>query len=286
MKRVIILIGIILTIPFITTAQYSLPNIPDAATLEQLQTIAPPEFQDSLRQLQELQRLLENPTIFNESVSPGNGFPLDLLWRAETLVPPGFRGKALPVAGSQIIVQALTPTQNPAQLEYTWIVEDYSSSIQGPEVEGRGLDSFTFSAESKTPNFTHQIKVVATNPRTGDSATARLEIPVKKGEVHLYTDGLWPRRINSRFSGLPGETITLVAKPFYFIAANLAQLNFSWRVGDEKLASDNEPGVLRLNVNSRTPLGAEQTVAVTVEPVGNRDFRQQARISSQFIVGP
>lgn len=288
MNRLTILIIILLTTPLLAAAQYSLPNIPNAAIFDELRSLAPPELQGSFRQLQELQRLLEDNQFLAEEISsPKNDFPVDILWKTNTFVPAGYPGKALPISGSPITVIAVTPTQNPNELDYAWIVEDASSSIQGPEAQGVSEQIFTLNAEGKIPNFTHSIKVIITNLKTGAAATAGITILVKKPEVHLYSSDFWPQRINSQLTGLPATTLTVVARPFYFPADNLEDLVFIWQFDESQATSDAEPNILKLNISSQMPLGIERLISVTVKPRGRgSSWQETARVSSRFIVGP
>src|SRR3989344_1815145 len=201
-----------------------------------LEQVSPEELQ----QLQDVLQGLSDGTLYQQP-SVGNDFNLDLLWKADTLVPYDYPGKALPGPNSVINIYALADVPAPERLTYSWIVEDASSYREGPDLVGRGQDVFTWFTFI-IPGYTHRIKVTVEDTLTGKSASARLELRTVRPEIRLY------RAINNSYNNLsprnldlaPGQETSLMTRAFYFNSTSLNDLDLSWYL-DNQPAEDTQP---------------------------------------------
>ncbi len=263
----LILTSLVLFTPVFLSAQQ------DPAGLEQ---VSPEELQ----QLQDVIQSLGDGTLYQPPVSE-ESFNLDLLWKADTLVPYDYPGKALPGANSFITVYALADVPAPERLTYSWIVEDASSYREGPDLVGRGQDVFTWFTFI-IPGYTHRIKVTVEDTLTGRSASARLTLTTVRPEVRLYRannnvfNNLSPRNLDLS----PGQETSLLTRAFYFNTTSLNDLNLNWYV-DNKPAEDARPRpeILPIKITERTPPGREIDLRLeTRHKKLTKDINQRATV--------
>src|SRR3989344_7919321 len=119
------------TISVLAAALASLLVLSSATAQEDTSGLEQISPQD-LEQLQGIIKYLEESPASQQSPTSGNDFQLDIIWKAHTLTPYDYRGKALPSGLSWVTVQALANTPNPERLTYTWVVDDSSSTRDGP----------------------------------------------------------------------------------------------------------------------------------------------------------
>ncbi|MFY9493026.1 MAG: hypothetical protein WAP55_00865 [Minisyncoccia bacterium] len=192
-------------------------------------------------------------TAFKQSaVEAGNDFNLDIIWKANTLLPYDYPGKALPSPLSFITLHAAANAPNPEKLIYTWLVDDISSNKDGPELQGRGKNTFTITA-FQTPQFTHEIRVFAQDDQ-GRKGSAALNIRTVSPETYFYIGH------NDNYNNLapdtlkftPGRESSLMVRPFYFNTQNLANLEYNWRFDGQKEENSNpRPEILPLTINPK-----------------------------------
>lgn len=189
--------------------------------------------------------------------SEGNDFNLDVVWKANTFLPYDYQGKALPSALSSISFYAIADTANPDGLVYTWLIDDISSNKEGPELQGIGKSTFNWFT-FQVPEFTHELRVYAQD-RQGHKGSAALEIKTVKPEAYLYIENN-NNYNNSVFDSLkfsPGQTASLLVRPFYFNLFNLDGLDFLWRLnGKANENSSTRKDILPLNIDKDALTGA------------------------------
>lgn len=248
-----------------------------------LEQISPEE----LRQLEKVVQSLEETPSQAQTVSAGNDFNLDLIWKTNTLVPYDYPGKALPGILSAVNIYALADVSNPQNLTYTWIVDDASSNREGPDQVGRGKYSFLLITY-QIPEFTHELRVTATDETTGKSASAGLEIKTVLPEVYLYT------RNNSIFNNLAASTIDLLAgaesglmaRVFNFNTRGLNDLDFKWFFNNkEEMNTGVRTEILPINVSERSPAGSQANLKLEILPKNKRaNIHERATIRTTINV--
>lgn len=255
---VTISILLLVIVPFLSSAQLD-DNSADQGSLEQ---VSPAELQ----QLQDVIQSLGDGTLY-QTPGEGQGFNLDLLWKANTLVPYDYPGKALPTASSVITIYALADVPAPERLTYSWIVEDASSYREGPDLIGRGQDVFTWFTFI-IPNYEHRIKVTAEDALTGASASVRLTLKTVRPEVRLYRannnsyNNLSPRDLDLA----PGQETSLLTRAFYFNTLTLNDLDLGWYL-DNQPADDirSRPEIMPIKISERTPPGRQIDLRLDVK---------------------
>lgn len=242
---------------------------------------------EKLRQLEKVVQSLEETPSQAQTVSAGNDFNLDLIWKTNTLVPYDYPGKALPGILSAVNIYALADVSNPQNLTYTWIVDDASSNREGPDQVGRGKYSFLLITY-QIPEFTHELRVTATDETTGKSASAGLEIKTVLPEVYLYT------RNNSIFNNLAASTIDLLAgaesglmaRVFNFNTRGLNDLDFKWFFNNkEEMNTGVRTEILPINVSERSPAGSQANLKLEILPKNKRaNIHERATIRTTINV--
>lgn len=206
-------------------------------------------------------------TAFRQNAAEtGNDFNLDIIWKANTLLPYDYPGKALPSPLAFITLRALANAPNPEKLIYTWLVDDISSNTDGPELVGRGKDTFSVTA-FQAPQFTHEIRVFAKDDQ-GRRGSATLNIRTAEPETYFYIGH------NDNYNNLapdtlkfaPGRESSLMARPFYFNTTNPANLEYDWRFDGKKEENSNpRPEILPLNISSNLIPGSSANLRLELK---------------------
>lgn len=221
------------------------------------------------------------------SAANGGNFDLDLVWSAKTLVPYDYPGKALPTALSRIEVYAIANVPNPKSMTYTWVIDDISSTHEGPELSAVGADKFTFFAYGMT-DFEHELRVTVFDALTGINSSASLNLKTVNPESILYHNSgngysnIVPRSFNIR-SG--GETSFMV-RNFYYNTPNINGLDFKWYTNNKPTENTSaRPDVIPVNITGRTQAGTEipLRLEVTNKRMTNSVFDQSTVRTTLFI---
>lgn len=221
------------------------------------------------------------------SAANGGNFDLDLVWSAKTLVPYDYPGKALPTALSRIEVYAIANVPNPKSMTYTWVIDDISSTHEGPELSAVGADKFTFFAYGMT-DFEHELRVTVFDAITGINASASLDLKMVSPETILYYNSengysdIVPKSFNIR-SG--GETSFMV-RNFYYNTPNINGLDFKWYMNNKPAENSNaRADIIPINISSRTQAGAEIPIRLEIsnKRMTNSVFDQSTARTTLFI---
>ena len=172
---------------------------------------------------------------------------LDLLWEADSYVPPYFNGRALPSAGTRLKLEAIphftrtngTPLPT-SEISFTWRRNGYV--IAGASGRGRArviipapalFGTDTIAVETQSADGTYR-------------ASASVRIPSVEPRLVLYEKhplfGTMHYRALSRESEISDVEVRLVATPYYAEAtsANDGVLDYQWRVNGTRIPNDPE----------------------------------------------
>ena len=182
-----------------------------------------------------------------EAVARIRPFELDLLWESDSYTPPGFRGRALPSAGTLLRLEAMPRFARsdgsliPASaITFTWKRGGYVI----PGTSGRGRSRAVIESPSLFGRDT-----ISVEARTSDglfNASASVFIPSVEPRLVLYQDhplfGIMYHQAFSDRISLPEVETTFAAIP-YFAQANSpvdGSLLYEWRVNDNVILNDPE----------------------------------------------
>jgi len=122
---------------------------------------------------------------------------LELFWSADTYVPFGYQGRALPTKGSLITVEAdlKISTGNSENLKYSWFLDDIFQEAKS----GYGQDSFKFYIR-RLNRSSHRVLVKIFNEK-------------------IISD----------------KEFSFLALPYFFNINSLKDLEFKWSLGDKSV---------------------------------------------------
>lgn len=214
---------------------------------------------------------------------------VDLLWETDTSVPPLYRGKALPSAGSAIRVMAVPTlvTENgtslsPDDLVFTWKKNGVAYS------ESSGTGRYTFITKAGGPRSSIDVSVIVTNQRGDIRAEKTISIATVDPFILFYEQnplsGTLYRTSYATTYQLPDTEATLRAEPFFFASprGDRAALNFQWSLnGAATSPSPDSPQLITLRTG-----GEEAGQAALGLQVSNSDMLfQDARSTTMIIFG-
>lgn len=172
---------------------------------------------------------------------------VDLLWEADTTVPPWYAGKALYSPGATVRVFAYPEIMQkgvraaPATLSYRWLLNDVPQLSQS----GVGRTSFTFDGSQL-----HDSETVAVEVFAGTTAAGRGEItiPAATPMLVLYNKDplrgiLYDLALGAQ-ARLGAKEATVRAEPYYFSreSARRGSLVFSWLLNGNDAAGPATAG--------------------------------------------
>jgi len=177
-----------------------------------------------------------------------------LTWQAESYVPQGYRGKALPTQSSFVKAAfELLENGKPADLsnrELRWFLNDTLFA------KGRTIKTIRFQASIGNDN-SHFVRVQVTDGRNilFEKAT---EISVVRPRVNI----LPPFRENKIDRGTHEFNVI----PFFFNVRSLSDLFFTWTVNNQTPSAEgvDEPSKLSVPIASDVPAGVPLTLSVFV----------------------
>lgn len=205
-------------------------------------------------------------TTLKEELVQGNDFNLDIVWKANTLVPFDYKGKALPSSLSSIAFHAIADVPNPDSLIYTWLIDDISSNKEGPELQGRGKSTFNWFT-FQSPEFTHELRVFAQDEK-GKKGSASLTIKTSKPETYFYiiNNNIFTNSIFDSLKLRPNGEANILVRPFYFNLSNLDGLDFIWKLdGKEDKNSGTRKDILPLHISASALPGAYSSLRLELK---------------------
>ena len=188
-----------------------------------------------------------------------------LTWRAESLIPKEYPGRALPSPGSAITVSAML-VQNGRIValdgaDIRWTV----NGIKNPAFTGKSFISF--SADPKVGAQTIAVTV------GGDQPTGKLiSIPLPEPEIAIYP----PNR-----GVIPAGISVFRALPYFFPVSSPGELALTWSVNGATAKPDDEPDILRLDA-SGMPSGTQ--IQISCEAKGVQTARGEEKASANQIL--
>lgn len=204
---------------------------------------------------------------------------IDLLWQAETIVPVFYKGKAEPVAGSNVKVIAISQGLGTSKnLVYDWqrnykIVADAS---------GRGNDSFVFKFSDARDEEIVGVTVYGSNKEFSISKT--ITIKRKEPEIFLYEEhSLEGPLFNIALPaeiGLTQTQTTIRAEPYFFPKEDWSSLLYDWKMNDKQIEPLYAPNVVGLSLPEQK--GGYSTIDVSAQNLKNKLQKVFSRIKINF----
>lgn len=214
---------------------------------------------------------------------------INLVWEANTTVPPLYRGKALYTPGSSLKVLALPQvvangaTISSNNLSFQWSIHDEPA----PALSGKGRSTLSFTGSQL--RLGEQVDV---DVYFGDVPVARgsLFIPATEPQLLVYNQdplrGVLYDQALPQSVVLSGREVTLKAEPYYFAKESVRDgtLTYEWLLNGEKTAGpESARGALTLR---QTGEGAGQAqLAISLQNIDPTKFVQVARTGLNILFG-
>lgn len=213
---------------------------------------------------------------------------VNLIWEADTSVPPLFRGKPLFTGGSQVMVVAFPQVVvrgafiSSKALSYQW-------SLNGdkiPEQSGVGRNTFTFIGDQLKNSESVEVVIQYNGVSVGGGTVT---IGVTDPQLVVYErDSLRGELLDTAMVGsnqLTAKEITLQAEPYYFSnSKTVGAIRYTWTLNDDEVTGpDSSRGILTLRqTGSGSGIG---NVSVTAQNTNSSQLVQSATATLQLLFG-
>jgi len=193
---------------------------------------------------------------------------VDLVWEADTTVPPFYRGKALYSAGSTLKIVAFPSVVvggknvSASSLSYQWSVDGNPLTDQS----GLGATSITFQGSQLQTSEDVSVDVYLGGAQVG---YGEVSIPAQNPALVLYADDplrgvLWDEALPSALS-LTQNELTVAAVPYFFsnASARASTLAYTWTLNGQDTSGPNSAqGILTLRQTGSGTGAAQLGVSV------------------------
>lgn len=214
---------------------------------------------------------------------------VNLIWEADTSVPPLYRGHALYSAGSPVKVVAF-PTvvvggkKVAAQsLSYQWQVND----TPAPASSGTGRYTLSFTGSQLNDSENVSVDVYFGTLKV---AHGEVTIPASNPGLIIYDKDplrgvVWEQAVPPTIA-LNAPEITLVAQPYFFAnsAVRAGTLTYNWALNDSPVSGpDTARGMLTLRQTGQGQGNA--TLSVGAQNVSDTQLLQSAQTALTIVFG-
>ncbi|MEI7719699.1 MAG: hypothetical protein WCI89_00620 [bacterium] len=214
---------------------------------------------------------------------------VNLLWEADTSVPPLYLGKALYSAGSHVRVVAFPTIVSGRsllgvdKLSFQWKLNGDAQ----PASSGLGRNVFGFDGSQLHSEEAVSVDVLFNGKKVGQ---ADIVIPASNPQVVIYDhDALRGELLDGAFQNnlsLGQSEVTLQAQPYYFANSSVQNGNllYAWTLGGQDAnGPDSARGMLTLR---QTGQGAgAAAVGVSIQNTDNSKLVQAAQNNLQITFG-
>ncbi len=210
---------------------------------------------------------------------------LNLVWEAQTNVPPFYKGKALSTNNSPLRVVALPRFESgsiklsPNELFYEW----FHNGNQLTEQSGKGknyVDVINVSGFGESV-----VSVTVLSPGKSLVTQKSISIPVTQPEIYFYE---FDPLNGTNYRNALGENITVTqsqinikGEPYFANKERLSESRYTWTANNQPLATDSEtPDVVTLVRNGGD--GGRLIVRLLVESFGSMAQGLQKALTLTF----
>jgi len=201
---------------------------------------------------------------------------ITLTWSTDTYVPAKYQGKALPIRGSNIEINANIDESeiNPENLIYNWFINDYFQE----ESSGLNKQVLKFNTEI-TINNKNVIRLEIKNTNNIFLGIAYLSIEICEPEIILYV-----KNLPNKYEIKSNQEAQFVARPYFFNISNTNELNYKWKFDEQEALKidENNPNTLILKINELTE-SIKKKLEVIAENKNNKNQKAQSIIEITLI---
>lgn len=185
---------------------------------------------------------------------------IDISWSANTYVPYEYEGRALPSSGGEITLIASLPAGiNPKELNYVWLLDEVVM------LSGKGKQEFKFTLT----RYNHLINLRITDEKRDLTAEKFFEVNAVKPQIIIYKadSSILNHQARKEYFVSPGETLNLIAVPYFFGVINIEDLNFIWSLEGKKpiAVSSSTANKFSLAIGEESATGISRTLRLIIE---------------------
>lgn len=218
-----------------------------------------------------------------------NPSSVNLVWEADTSVPPLYQGKALYSAGSALRVIAFPTvvvggTRVAAEsLSYQWSVND----TPVPSASGTGKSTLSYTGDQLKTSEDIAVDVYLGTTKVGHGEVI---IPAAPPALVLYNKDplrgvLWEQALPQRIA-LNQNEFTVVAEPYFFSNAGFRAntLSFNWVLNGSPVSGPtSDQGILTLRQTGTTK--GQATLSVSLQDQDSSRLMQNAQTALTLLFG-
>ena len=187
---------------------------------------------------------------------------IDLLWESDSYVPPFYRGRALPSAGTNLRLEAVPRFQNPdgsfvaaSDIIFTWRRD--GRVVQS--ASGRGKSRVLIAGPALFGRDTISVDAVSADGTLSGSAS--VSVPETEPVLDLYKDhplfGIMYHQALAGRATIPEIEMSFAAVPYFAQSksANDADFTYAWQVNGRGVTSDSaRPSEITINAQNSSGL--------------------------------
>lgn len=190
---------------------------------------------------------------------------VDILWEANTYVPPFYKGKALPTYKSIVKVSAIprfnSLTSDPKDYYYKW-------TINRSQGAGEGLGRSSIPVGMGWPNSNVPITVQVSAPNKSEKGQATQYIQTTDGKILFYEQApllgvLFDHALQGPINA-DGNEFRVRAVPYFFSIDNYfnGDLVYSWMKNSSQAIPEHNPNILVIEKDGKQAQSASVNLTV------------------------
>lgn len=188
----------------------------------------------------EIQVSLVSGSSFSKTVTL-NPASVDLVWEADSYVPPFYKGKALhPRQGVLKVVATPDFVKNGIRVPASNLVYQWSNGINAYQDQS-GYGKNAVLLDGSLLGRDENIKVLVTDPVNNLAAQNFIDITPVDPEIVFYQNDpyygdLFDSAIINSF-GLKSDEVQILAAPYYFTKGDMSLLKYNWQLNGQDITS-------------------------------------------------
>ena len=216
------------------------------------------------------------------ALAQNHPFDVTLTWSANTYLPPGYLGKALPIKHSsvEVVANINKPTPPVAELDFRWFLDDKVKKY----ASGLGQAVFRFVV-TKPSGSEHEIRLEI---RTADGTlllTKYLFIRIASPQIVIYQTNPHLQALTHQAQIKSNQELKLAAQPYFFNIAHPKELDYDWNFAGQKAIqiSPENPNLLSLKIGQ---VNQEITEKLKLKVVNEFNPRERDSLDLELIIQP
>lgn len=192
---------------------------------------------------------------------------VDILWEADTYVPPFYKGKKLPTRQASVTLTAIPQFKNPTVDSIRTAVYYWNRDFNPvPTSSGYAKQSFTFENSAIKP--TENLGVTVRNRTETEIATKEEDLIFKDPVIIFYEkegSRIFERRGSRAGFQVESNRFNLIAVPYFFAFDNPLDITFDWLADGQSLTvNNNNPSEILFELPES---GRQTTVSLSIESI-------------------